>query len=149
MSNVVSLNGRAVDWVLVISNGKDFIGQPHYADTEIAYLSPVFEWQARIERVQATDPMGRPLAGPNGQPMIQDRVAYSAVPVCLLASFDRVPVMPGAIIKPLSELSTHDRDRMLEAAKQAADIAKVMRSVDSNLTLASSIPPGLKPPGLP
>jgi hypothetical protein len=159
------LNGTPLspvgDWVIAICGGKDFIGKPVYSKPmSIAYnprepparierLSPVFELQIKIEQMIAADPRtGQPMRDQNGNPVIQQRSNYSALPVLLLSSIREVELPEGAIIVEVASLSKEDRGRMAACVAQAEQIQSSMRSADTGLSLVSTMPPNLpKPPG--
>jgi hypothetical protein len=164
------LNGASLspigDWVIAITNGKDFIGKPVYAGrpiravggrvvgqaadpVRIERLSPVFELQIKLEVMQVMDARTRqPARDAQGNPIIQQRTNYGGVPVCLLASVREVELPDGAIIIEVASLSPEDRKRMAACVAMAEQMAQNMRAADSNLTLVPALPQGLpKPPG--
>jgi hypothetical protein len=166
------MNGATIspigDWVIAICQGKDLIGQPHYAGRplrsvggsvvgrstdpgRIERLSPVFELQIKIEVLQAMDVRTRqPARDPQGNPMLQQRAQYSAVPVLLLASLAGIELPEGAILIEVASLSPEDRKRVAACVAQAEGMQANMRAAETNLTLVSSLPAGMpKPPGLP
>jgi hypothetical protein len=162
------MNGATIspigDWVIAICQGKDLIGQPHYAGRplrvagmkagdpgRIVSLSPVFELQIKIEVMQVMDARTRqPARDPQGNPMLQQRAQYSAVPVLLLASLASIDLPDGAILIDVASLSPEDRKRMASCVAQAEGMQANMRAAETNLTLVSSLPAGMpKPPGLP
>jgi hypothetical protein len=109
-------------WVIAVAHGMRFVGR-----LQGTTLDPAYELQVQM--------------GPNGQGGVA--IAHSAIPMCLLPSWKVVTLPVGALVQPLQALSKADRDILFNAAKQAEEIARSIRSAQSGIV---PVAPGLTLP---
>jgi len=118
---------RGDGWVIAVAHGMRFVGK-----LSRGILSPVYELQVQM--------------GPDGKGGLV--IGHTSLPICLLPSWKAVALPNGALIQNVDELSRSDRDVVFRAIASGEQMAGGLRTSQSGIVQASSVPKGAGLPGL-
>jgi hypothetical protein len=114
----------AEDWLIIVAQGKTLIGKQSPLLGSPLRISPVFELQPQAQ------------AMPNGQ--IQ--IAHLVLPLLLLASIKAIDLPQGAIVVPVTSLSTNEKRGLRLAISNCEEMVASARAQESGIAIAKTMP---------